>query len=144
MRNGIFDLAGPDAPDPTPPTGPRVYSPGFRPWVSGMQMHLPNDTGWSGLGAGDTLASKALPGWVIGLGVGVGVLAIGALAIWPLMGYYVGKKLGTKWGWFWGLGGPIGLAGMQGYRQYKGRAAPESYKPNRRNRKRHSRRRRAC
>lgn len=72
-------------------------------------------------------------------------IGVGALIAWPLMGYYVGKKLGTKWGWFWGgFGGPIGLAAMQGYRQYKGKvSAPAGFTSNRRRsrRRRHARRR---
>ena len=103
------------------PAGPvvRSYAPGYRPWVA--------FSGTPSTSAGMSTAAMALV-------AGAGVLVIGGLAISSLLGWYVGRKLGTNWGWFWGLGGPVGLALMQGYREYgTGEATP--------NRRRHGRRR---
>jgi hypothetical protein len=141
MKNGIFDLSGDEAAaeaTQTPPTGPRVYSPGFRPWVEQYQSHLPND---GGVGAFQlALPAKIASGEHVGLALLVigGTIVVAGIGLYALMGHYVGRKLGTNWGWFWGLGGPIGIAAMQGYRQHKGKTTAT---PNRRRRHRRSRRR---
>ena len=140
MKGGIFagpTALGDDAPacptlDPIAAPCPRMYSPGFRPWIAfqgmGADASQVPAAASSVTGAVQTASSAILPALVVG---GVALAAVGVL-LYSLMGYYVGKKLGTKWGWFWGMGGPVGIAAMTGYRQYKGRVAT----PNRRSRKR--------
>lgn len=114
------------------------YEPGYRPWVafsgglSNPQTPTAEDSNVSTLTATQNAATKLMPGWALGLGIGLlAVAALGAVA-YGYMGYYVGKKLGTNWGWFWGFGGPVGIAIMQGYRQSKGRVAKANRKWRRR------------
>jgi hypothetical protein len=125
---GIFD--GPNALE-----GERSYDPGYRPWEA-----------FQGLGTltvRPTVNRPLAPTHTTGLGVplllgGIAAVVLTGVAAYAYMGYYVGKQLGTKWGWFWGGFGPAGLAAMQWYRESKGRVAT----PNRRRRRRHRRNKR--
>jgi hypothetical protein len=162
MNTGIFatptalsgKVLGMGADDkPAAFTGPRTYSPGFRPWIPSMRGHLPNSNAWSGLGSVlpnsiQNMLPSSSAGILAALGVAALAVVAGGVVIYSLMGYYVGKRLGTRWGWFYGLGGPIGIGAMAGYRQLRGRASPGGdATPNRRRRRRRSRRRhhrRAC
>ena len=52
----------------------------------------------------------------------VGAILLGVFAVQAGIGYYVGRKLGTKWGWFWGgVFGTPGMGAMTLYRRSKGR-----------------------
>lgn len=125
----------------------RPYSPGFRPWVSILQRHLPSDVSMvmpkgaplapaATAGLGELGAMPGALGVVLGLGA-VAILVAGAA--WLGMGYYVGKKMGSKHGWFWGgFGGPIGLAALGMWREKKGHGGASAV-PNRRRRHRRGR-----
>jgi hypothetical protein len=124
---GIFD--GPNALD-----GSRSYEPGYRPWEAfqglGTVTLVPTrPTVRVPVMQSDSMAVPLLIG-------GIAAVALVGVAAYAYMGYYVGKQLGTKWGWFWGGFGPAGLAAMQWYRESQGRVAT----PNRRRRRRHHRR----
>lgn len=111
------------------------YEPGYRPWIAfngGLSGPTPENSNVSATDVMKNAASQALPNWAVGLGVGLLAVAVVGVAAYGYMGYYVGKKLGTNWGWFWGFGGPVGIAIMQGYRQSKGRVAKANRKWRRR------------